>query len=107
MDIRGNAFLVTGGASGLGAATARLLAEHGGKVAIADLNEEAGKALASELGGVFVKCDVSREADAQQAVEAATRLGPLVGLVNCAGVAPAVKTVGKDGPHPLDKFQRT
>ncbi len=107
MEIRGNAFLVTGGASGLGAATARLFAEHGGKVAIADLNEEAGKALASEIEGVFVKCDVSREADAKQAVEAAASLGKLVGLVNCAGVAPAIKTVGKDGPHPLDKFQRT
>jgi NAD(P)-dependent dehydrogenase (short-subunit alcohol dehydrogenase family) len=107
MEIRGNAFLVTGGASGLGAATARLIAEHGGKVAIADLNEAAGNALAGELGGVFVKCDVTREDDAVQAVAAATRLGTLVGLVNCAGVAPAVKTVGKDGPHPLDAFRRT
>jgi NAD(P)-dependent dehydrogenase (short-subunit alcohol dehydrogenase family) len=107
MEIRGNGFLVTGGASGLGAATARLIAEHGGKVAIADLNEAAGNALAGELGGVFVKCDVTREDDAVQAVAAATRLGTLVGLVNCAGVAPAVKTVGKDGPHPLDAFRRT
>ena len=107
MEIRGNAFLVTGGASGLGAATARLFAEHGGKVVIADLNEDAGKALASEIDGVFVQCDVSREADAKEAVEAAARLGQLSGLVNCAGVAPAIKTVGKDGPHPLDKFQRT
>lgn len=107
MEIRGNAFLITGGASGLGAATARMITEQGGKVVIADLNEDAGKALASELGGVFVKCDVSREEDAVQAVAAATQLGTLVGLVNCAGVAPAVKTVGKDGPHPLDAFRRT
>ncbi|HTI17781.1 MAG TPA: SDR family NAD(P)-dependent oxidoreductase [Trinickia sp.] len=107
MDIRGNAFLITGAASGLGAATAHLFAEHGGKVAIADLNEAAGNALANELGGVFVKCDVSREDDAARAVQAATGLGMLVGLVNCAGVAPAMKTVGKDGPHSLELFQRT
>jgi NAD(P)-dependent dehydrogenase (short-subunit alcohol dehydrogenase family) len=107
MEIRGNAFLITGGASGLGAATARLIAEHGGKVVIADLNESAGTALAQELGGQFVKCDVSREDDATAAVTAATQLGTLVGLVNCAGVAPAIKTVGKDGPHPLDAFKRT
>jgi NAD(P)-dependent dehydrogenase (short-subunit alcohol dehydrogenase family) len=107
MEIRGNAFLITGGASGLGAATARLIAEHGGKVTLADLNEAAGNVLASELGGLFVKCDVSREDDAMQAVAAATGLGSLVGLVNCAGVAPAIKTVGKDGPHPLDAFRRT
>jgi NAD(P)-dependent dehydrogenase (short-subunit alcohol dehydrogenase family) len=107
MEIRGNAFLITGGASGLGAATARLIAEHGGKVAIADLNEALGKALAAELDGVFVKCDVSREDDAKAAVAAAAGLGLLVGLVNCAGVAPAMKTVGKEGPHPLDAFRRT
>jgi NAD(P)-dependent dehydrogenase (short-subunit alcohol dehydrogenase family) len=107
MEIRDNVFLITGGASGLGAATARLLVENGGKVVLADLNVEAGEALARELGGVFVKCDVSREDDATQAVEAATKLGTLRGLVNCAGVAPAIKTVGKDGPHPLDSFART
>jgi len=107
MEIRGNAFLITGGASGLGAATARLIAKEGGKVTLADLNEAAGNALAGELGGTFVKCDVSREEDAVRAVEAALGLGKLTGLVNCAGVAPAVKTVGKDGPHPLDAFRRT
>jgi NAD(P)-dependent dehydrogenase (short-subunit alcohol dehydrogenase family) len=107
MDIRDNAFLITGGASGLGAATARLFAEHGGKVVLADLNEPAGTQLAKELGGVFVKCDVTREDDATQAVDAATKLGPLRGLINCAGVAPAMKTVGKDGPHSLDAFSKT
>ena len=107
MELLGNAFLITGGASGLGAATARMFAEAGGKVVIADLNEEAGQALAAELGGAFVKCDVSREADATTAVAAATSLGTLSGLVNCAGVAPAAKTVGKEGPHPLDAFRRT
>jgi NAD(P)-dependent dehydrogenase (short-subunit alcohol dehydrogenase family) len=107
MDIRDNAFLITGGASGLGAATARLFAENGGKVVLADLNEAAGNPLAKELGGVFVKCDVTREDDAMQAVEAAAKLGALRGLINCAGVAPAMKTVGKDGPHSLDAFSKT
>jgi NAD(P)-dependent dehydrogenase (short-subunit alcohol dehydrogenase family) len=107
MDITGNVFLVTGAASGLGAATARLLTEHGGKVVVADMNEAAGVALANELGGVFVKCDVSQEADGQRAVDTATQLGSLRGLVNCAGIAPAAKTVGKDGPHALDLFSRT
>ncbi|CAG2151588.1 putative oxidoreductase [Cupriavidus yeoncheonensis] len=106
MDIRDNIFLITGGASGLGEATARLLAAAGGTVVIADINP-AGEALAAELGGRFVRCDVSSEADGRAAVEAATALGRLAGLVNCAGVAPACKTVGKDGPHPLDAFERT
>lgn len=106
MDIRDNVFLVTGGASGLGEATARMLAAAGGKVVIADINP-AGEALAAELGGRFVRCDVSSEADGRAAVDAATGFGRLAGLVNCAGVAPACKTVGKDGPHPLDAFERT
>ncbi|WP_444634373.1 3-hydroxyacyl-CoA dehydrogenase [Cupriavidus oxalaticus] len=106
MDIRDNVFLVTGGASGLGEATAHMLAAAGGKVVIADINP-AGEALAAELGGRFVRCDVSSEADGRAAVDAATALGRLAGLVSCAGVAPACKTVGKDGPHPLDAFERT
>ncbi len=106
MEIQGNVFLITGGASGLGAGTARLFAEAGGKVVLADLNQDAGNALARELGGVFVRCDVTREEDAQAAVAAATGLGPLRGLVNCAGIAPAAKTVGKDGPHPLELFTK-
>jgi len=106
MEIRDNVFLVTGGASGLGEATARMFAAAGGKVVIADINP-AGEALAAELGGRFVRCDVSSEADGRAAVEVATSLGRLAGLVNCAGVAPACKTVGKDGPHPLDAFERT
>lgn len=106
MDISDNVFLVTGGASGLGEATARMLAAASGKVVIADINP-AGEALAAELGGRFVRCDVSSEVDGRAAVEAATGLGRLAGLVNCAGVAPACKTVGKDGPHPLDAFERT
>ncbi|CAG9184567.1 3-hydroxyacyl-CoA dehydrogenase [Cupriavidus pinatubonensis] len=107
MDIQGNVFIVTGGASGLGEGTARMLAEAGGKVVIADLNEAAGTALAQELGGTFVKCDVSSEADGQAVVAAAQALGRVSGLVNCAGIATANKTVGKNGPHPLDAFDKT
>ncbi|MGO4279329.1 3-hydroxyacyl-CoA dehydrogenase [Cupriavidus sp. RAF20_2] len=107
MDIQNNVFIVTGGASGLGAGTARMLAQAGGKVVIADLNEAAGTALAEELGGQFVKCDVASEVDGQAAVDAALKLGRLAGLVNCAGIAVAAKTVGKDGPHPLASFEKT
>ena len=106
MEIRGNVFLITGGASGLGAGTARMLAQAGGTVVLADLNDAAGTALATELGGLFVHCDVSSEADAQAAVSAATQAGTLRGLVNCAGIAPAAKTVGS-GAHPLDVFAKT
>ncbi len=107
MQIKDNVFIITGGASGLGAATARMIAEAGGKVVLADVQVEAGTALAAELKGRFLKCDVTSEADGLAVVAAATEMGTLRGLINCAGVAPAVKTVGKDGPHPLDVFQRT
>jgi NAD(P)-dependent dehydrogenase (short-subunit alcohol dehydrogenase family) len=106
MQIENNVFIVTGGASGLGAATARMLAGAGARVVIADVQADAGAALAAELNGSFVRCDVTQEADGLAAVAAASALGALRGLVNCAGVAPAIKTVGKDGPHPLDAFQR-
>src|SRR5471032_2347254 len=105
MQIQDNVFIITGGASGLGASTARMIVAAGGKVVLADVQVEAGQALAAELGGVFVKCDVTSEADGQ-AVVAAVALGTLRGLVNCAGVAPAVRTVGKEGPHSLELFQR-
>ena len=107
MDIAGKVFIVTGGASGLGEGTARMLAQEGGRVVIADLQAERGQALADELGGAFVRCDVSSEADGQAAVARALQLGTLAGLVNCAGVAPAAKTVGKDGAHPLELYVRT
>ncbi|WP_197325281.1 3-hydroxyacyl-CoA dehydrogenase [Ralstonia solanacearum] len=106
MEIRDQVFIVTGGASGLGAGTARALAQAGGKVVIADLNDAAGTALAQEIGGRFVRCDVTSETDGQAVVQAATSLGTLSGLVNCAGIAPASRTVGKTGPHPLDQFAR-
>jgi NAD(P)-dependent dehydrogenase (short-subunit alcohol dehydrogenase family) len=108
MQIKGHVFIVTGGASGLGGATTRLIAESGGKVVIADVQADKGEALARELGASarFVKCDVTSEADAQTAVEAACSLGTLRGLVNCAGIAIGEKTVGKDGPHALASFTR-
>ncbi len=108
MDIRGNVFIVTGGASGLGGATTRLLAREGGKVVIADVQADKGEALARELGAVarFVRCDVSKEEDGKAVVAAAQSLGTLRGLVNCAGVAAGEKTVGKDGPHKLESFAR-
>ncbi|HEX7643226.1 MAG TPA: 3-hydroxyacyl-CoA dehydrogenase [Burkholderiaceae bacterium] len=107
MQIQNNVFIITGGASGLGAATAQLLTEHGAKVVLADVQVEAGEKLAAELKGKFVKCDVTSEADGKAVVEAAVAMGTLRGLINCAGVAPAMKTVGKDGAHPLELFQKT
>ncbi len=107
MDIAGKVFIVTGGASGLGEGTARMLVAHGGKVVIADLQAERGEAVAKELGGTFVKCDVSQEADGQAAVAAAVTMGKLMGLVNCAGIATAARTVGKDAPHSLSLFSKT
>jgi NAD(P)-dependent dehydrogenase (short-subunit alcohol dehydrogenase family) len=107
MDIAGKVFIVTGGASGLGEGTARMLAANGAKVVIADLQADKGEALAKELGNAaFVKCDVSLEADGQAAVAQATSMGKLLGLVNCAGIAPAAKTVGKEGAHPLALFAK-
>jgi NAD(P)-dependent dehydrogenase (short-subunit alcohol dehydrogenase family) len=107
MDIAGKAFIVTGGASGLGEGAARMLAACGGKVVVADLQVDKGQAVASQIGGAFVRCDVSQEADGRAAVAAALGLGKLAGLVNCAGIAPAVKTVGRDGAHPLGAFEKT
>ena len=106
MEIAGKIFIVTGGASGLGEGTARMLTAHGAQVVIADLSVERGEALAKELGGAFVRADVSQEADGQAVVAQAVSMGKLMGLVNCAGIAPAAKTVGKDGAHPLATFSK-
>ena len=83
-----------------------MLVANGAKVVIADLQVELGEKLAAEIGQTFVKCDVTQEADAQAVVAAALELGALFGLVNCAGVAPAARTVGKNGAHALDLFQK-
>lgn len=109
MEIQSNSFIVTGGASGLGAGTVEMLVAQGGNVIIADLSRETGEALASRLGkqARFVECDVSNEEHAKDAVAAATKqFGGLHGLVNCAGIAIGEKTVGRDGPHRLDSFSR-
>ena len=106
MDIAGKVFVVTGGASGLGEGTVRMLVGKGGKVVIADLQAERGSALADETGSRFVRCDVSQEADGQRVVAEAVGLGKLVGLVNCAGIGPAARTVGKDGAHALALFSK-
>ena len=107
MEIAGKVFIITGGASGLGEGTARMLAGHGAKVVVADLQIERGQAVAAEIGGRFVRCDVSQEADGQQVIAEALALGKLVGLVNCAGIALGIKTVGKEGAHPLGSFTKT
>ena len=107
MQIQDRVFIVTGGASGLGEGTVRMLAANGGKVVIADMNAERGEMVAREIGGVYMRCDVSSEADGQAVVEKATSLGKLAGLINCAGIAPAEKTVGKNGPHSLNTYTKT
>jgi NAD(P)-dependent dehydrogenase (short-subunit alcohol dehydrogenase family) len=106
MDIAGKVFIVTGGASGLGEGTARMLAGAGGTVVVADVQADKGQALAREIGGAFVACDVTQEADAQAVVAQAVSMGKLMGLVNCAGIAVGSKTVGKDGAHPLALFAK-
>lgn len=107
MDIAGKVFIVTGGASGLGEGTARMLAQRGARVLIADMQADKGQAVAQAIGGAFVTCDVSSEADGQAAVTHALTMGKLMGLINCAGIAPAEKTVGKNGAHSLALFQQT
>ncbi len=107
MKIAGNVFVISGGASGLGGATARHLAMHGGKVVIADLNEAGGNALAKEIGGRFSRCDVTKDADAQAAVATAMKeFGAVHGLVNCAGVGVPAKVLGKEGPLALEAFNK-
>ena len=109
MDIRGLAAIVTGGASGLGKASVRMLATAGAKVAIFDLNEDAGRALAAEIGGIFVSVDVADGASVDTGLDTAeANHGAARILVGCAGVAPAVKTVGRENKaHPLDIFANT
>ena len=107
MQIKSSVFLVTGGASGLGAATARMAAENGAKVVIADMQADAGESLAKEIGAQFVKTDVTSEADAKNVVERALKsYGGLHVLVNCAGIALAERTLGKEAPHDLGRFTR-
>lgn len=107
MDLNGAVAVVTGGASGLGAATARALAAEGAKVAILDVNDGLGGAIAGELGGIFAHCDVTSEDDVMAAVDAAARLGEIRVVVNCAGIGPPCRTLARDGtPHSLALFRK-
>jgi NAD(P)-dependent dehydrogenase (short-subunit alcohol dehydrogenase family) len=110
MDISGASAIVTGGASGIGAASARLLAKRGAKVVVADLQEDKGQELAKEIGGAFCKVDVTKTEDIINAVEMAKSMGPLRVLVNSAGIGWAQRTVGKDGSYDsaanLDVFKK-
>jgi NAD(P)-dependent dehydrogenase (short-subunit alcohol dehydrogenase family) len=109
MQLNGSTFIIAGGSSGLGAATARRFHARGARVLVADINEDLGRRLADELGrdAVYAKTDVTSETDAQAAVDLAReRFGGLNGLVNCAGIGPAERVVGKRGPHRLETFAR-
>ena len=110
MEIQSRTFFVTGGGSGLGAATARLIAEVGGNVVIADIDDEAGESVAGEIGekARFQHTDVTDERSVRAAIDAAREtFGGLHGLVNCAGVGPAQKLLGREGPHSLQDFRKT
>ncbi len=108
MQLSTTAAIITGGASGLGEATARYFAENGAQVTILDRDAERGPQVASEIGGHFAQTDVTDEASVAAAVALGVeKMGKITATVNCAGIAYGIKTVGKDGPHPLDAFQRT
>lgn len=107
MQLRDATFLISGGASGLGAATARRFAAAGAHVVLADINTDLGEPLAAELGGRFLRTDVTDEASVQTTVElAVSSFGGLQGAVNCAGIGVAERTLGRNGPHPLGSFVR-
>jgi NAD(P)-dependent dehydrogenase (short-subunit alcohol dehydrogenase family) len=109
MNIKDCVFLISGGASGLGAATARMIVEGGGRVVLADMNREAGTALASELGpnALFVLTDVTDEVACRSAIDTTVaHFGALNGLACCAGIAPGEKVLGKEGPHEIGTFAR-
>ncbi|WP_170437785.1 3-hydroxyacyl-CoA dehydrogenase [Ruegeria arenilitoris] len=108
MQLSTTAAVITGGASGLGEATARYFAENGAQVTILDRDAERGTQVAAEIGGNFAQTDVTDEASVAAAIALAMdKMGKITACVNCAGIAYGIKTVGKDGPHPLDAFQRT
>jgi NAD(P)-dependent dehydrogenase (short-subunit alcohol dehydrogenase family) len=110
MDIQGASAIVTGGASGLGEATVRLLAERGARVVVLDMNDEKGEQVAKETGGVYAHADVTSTEEVIAAVEAAKELGPLRAVVNSAGVGWATRTIGRDGTyesaHDLEMFKK-
>ncbi|MFI7190241.1 SDR family NAD(P)-dependent oxidoreductase [Nocardia nova] len=110
MDINGASAIITGGASGIGAATARKVAALGARVVVADLQADSGEALAKEIGGAFIRTDVTRTEEIAAAVEKAVEFGPLRVLVNSAGIGSAQRTIGRDGEfasaHDLELFKR-
>src|SRR5579863_1982790 len=107
MDIRGHAAIVTGGASGLGAATAEMLAGAGAKVALLDVNDGGANAIAKKIGGIALHCDVtSADGTAKAIAVAQDKHGIARILINCAGIGPAKRIVGRDGPMPLEDFSR-
>jgi NAD(P)-dependent dehydrogenase (short-subunit alcohol dehydrogenase family) len=110
MELTHTSAVVTGGASGLGEATARLLASRGVKVVLADLNDDAGATIAKEIGGAYSHCDVTNTEEVIAAIETAKSLAPLWSTVNCAGVGWATRTIGKDGEyasaHDLDVYRK-
>jgi NAD(P)-dependent dehydrogenase (short-subunit alcohol dehydrogenase family) len=107
MNVKGHAAIVTGGGSGLGAGTAKMLAAAGARVALLDVNMEGAEKVAKEIGGIAIRCDVSNAADGEKAVAAARdKHGAARVLINCAGIAPAARIVGKEGPLALDAFAR-
>jgi len=106
LNLPGKSFIVTGGASGLGEATARALADCGAKVIIADLNDKGGQRVALDIGGHYLKTDVTSPDDAASIVEYASAIVPLFGIVNCAGIVTGAKVVGKKGTHSLEAFQK-
>ena len=107
MELKGQAAIVTGGASGLGAATARALAAAGAKVAVFDINEAGAASVAKDIGGVGIACDVASSDGAKAGIEKAKAAhGAARILVNCAGICPAKRIVGRDGPQPLEDFER-
>ena len=108
MDLSTTAAVVTGGASGLGEATARHFASKGVKVCLLDRDQTRGTQVAAEIGGYFLQTDVTDEASVQAAIDSAlAQMGKINAAVNCAGIALGIKTLGRDGPHPLEAFQRT
>jgi len=107
MDIKGLSAIVTGGGSGMGAETARVLAKAGAKVAVLDVNKAGIETVAKEINGVAIECDVTSEASAMAALEAAKKVhGPVRILISCAGIAPGARIVGKEGPHDLAFFTK-
>ena len=109
MIITNNTFLISGGASGLGLATAKMIIENGGKAILLDIDEENGQRFALEMGpsAQFIKTDVTDEKSIEKAIEITiTTFGNIAGAINCAGIGPAKRVVGKEGPHPIDFFQK-